>query len=125
MPEIFIHPSLAVRRSPIGGFGVFASAAIAANTEIERAYHILFPLNSDCLFDYRFNWPKKNKTHYSVALGFGSIYNHASDSNADWRTDLENKVFVFYTVRDVAADEELLINYGGAWWDRRNYKNQV
>ena len=58
---------------------------------------------------------------YAIVLGYGSIYNHANPANMLYRPDGEALELHFVAVRDIAAGEELTINYnahgGGAEWD--------
>jgi SET domain-containing protein len=44
-------------------------------------------------------------------LGYGSYYNHSKTPNVDWYTDEENRTFIFFALRDINREEELLINY--------------
>ena len=49
----------------------------------------------------------------AIALGFGSIYNHAVHANADFILDFENNTIDIVAIRDIAAGEEITINYHG------------
>lgn len=56
-----------------------------------------------------------------LALGYGSIYNHSSNSNVSFKTDGQS----FYVVanRDIEKDEELFTTYGdGSWFSDRGIK---
>ena len=48
-----------------------------------------------------------------IALGFGSLYNHTVWSNADFILDLENETIDIVALRDIAAGEEITLNYHG------------
>ena len=57
-----------------------------------------------------FTW---DDDHVAVALGFGSLYNHSYSPNAryeDWEPNKKRYV----AITDIAAGEEVTINYNGA-----------
>lgn len=66
---------------------------------------------------YVFGW---GEGATALALGYGSLYNHSYDPNATTvETDDE---LVITAVRDIAAGEEIFINYmgtatSGVWFD--------
>jgi hypothetical protein len=76
------------------------------------------------LIDYRFNWPQGNVEveKQVVCVGYGMLYNHSENPNANWRSNLENNTFEFYATRDISPDEEILVWYGDInyWSDGRN-----
>ena len=57
----------------------------------------------------------------AIVLGYGSVYNHDNPANMRYEADAGAQVLRFLAVRDIAADEELTVNYnalgGGAEWD--------
>ena len=78
------------------------------------------------LVDYFFNFNKEENT-LALALGFGSLYNHAVLSNAAYILDRETKTIRFYALVDIAAGTEICINYAGErgqefkeWFESRN-----
>jgi SET domain-containing protein len=114
---IFISNKIEVKPSPISGMGVFAKENIKSNEVIETCHFTIleksFQQIDNKLKEYVFSWPKifwGGKS--AVVWGFGSIYNHSRNNNADWLTDEENNVFKFFTVRDIKIGEEILTNYG-------------
>jgi SET domain-containing protein len=59
----------------------------------------------------------------AIALGFGSLYNHSADPNAECELVLEDQVLVFRALRDIAQDEEIRISYcdeADLWFDARD-----
>ncbi|WP_382321333.1 SET domain-containing protein [Hydrogenophaga sp. UC242_50] len=48
-----------------------------------------------------------------LALGWGSIYNHANSANMRFAADEKSEFLTFVAVRDIEAHEELTINYNG------------
>ena len=115
-----ISPSrkIVVKRVPRKGRGVFAVHDIAEGDEIERVPMLVLPLaevqgipNSGVLGNYAFSWGERGDK-VAIALGFGSVYNHAFDPNAMYR-DLPGQQKVFVARRDIGAGEEITINYNG------------
>ena len=98
-----------VRRIKGKGRGVFARADIAAETVIERVPMLIFSatvLEAE-LADYAFEWsPGK----VGLAMGYGSIYNHSFNPNAYYADD-GPQIKSYIALRDIAAGEEITINY--------------
>ena len=117
---IFISEKIEVKDSPIEGRGVFAKEDIEANEVIEKCHFTIleqsFPQIDNKLKEYVFSWPKTVWGGKSVVVwGFGSIYNHSKNNNADWVTDEENNLFKFFTIKDIKKGEEICTNYGEAY----------
>ncbi len=110
--------TLRLGSSALHGRGVFAGRAFAAGELLERAPVIalsaadLAHVDRTPLYDYYFAWASDDDG--ALALGLGSMMNHAVHPNAAWRARLEEKVIEFFALRDVAEGEELTIHYGGA-----------
>jgi hypothetical protein len=78
-----------------------------------------------------FNWGNLTKTQPSsaLALGYGSLYNHANPASLTYEAVLENQSMRYIATRDIKKGEELTINYnaGGGnnvsnkdnWFDQR------
>ena len=111
-----ILPALHIKDSPGKGRGVFTTEAIEARTLIEIAPVIVLP-EKDCelidksfLYNYYFLWGNKLK-NYAICLGYGSVYNHSYTPNCIYETYYEDEVMYFITLRDIAAGEEITVNY--------------
>lgn len=122
-----------VARSQIHGLGVFASEDIKKG-EVFEITPILDVVKSkeedlgkEFLYDYRFAYNKNGKTTKLVlALGYGSLYNHSKDPNANWKLNEVLDMFEFYAVRDIKSGEEVLIYYGNEeYWQARPHTNYV
>lgn len=105
-----------VRRSPGRGRGVFARKSIPHGTVIERVPVIVFPetdLEVDegvsAMYHYAFEWGRGT---VALALGYGSMYNHSYSPNARY-DDLPQRTKVFTAIKDIAAGEEITVNYNG------------
>jgi SET domain-containing protein len=117
---IFISEKIEVKSSQIGGMGVFAKQDIKAGETLEVSYFTTLTQNfsqiDNKLKEYVFSWPKNVWGGKSVVVwGYGSLYNHSRQNNADWDTDEENNVFKFFTIKDIKSGEEIFTNYGEAY----------
>ena len=64
------------------------------------------------LHDYYFTWGLEQK-QCAIALGFGSLYNHAKDSNAEYNLNLADETIEIIAVKNILIGEEITINYNG------------
>ncbi|MGB3799329.1 MAG: SET domain-containing protein [Lewinella sp.] len=107
-------PFIYVRPSPLGGRGVFTAQDIEEGTVVELAPVIILSaedrvtIHGTALHDYYFLWAGEGA---AIALGYGSLYNHASEGNLDFEMDYINDQIRFAAARQISAGEELLINY--------------
>ena len=108
--------SLYIKQSSGKGKGIFTSEPIKAGTLVEIAPVIVLPVKDSTLIDqsflynYYFLWGDAQK-NYAICLGYGSLYNHSYGPNCIYETYYEEEVIHFITIRDIAADEELTVNY--------------
>lgn len=111
-------PGLFVAQSEIGGRGVFAGLPISKGDTIEIAPVLVLPkeelsiIHRTSLHDYYFLWGEK-LDQCVIALGFGSLYNHAVSPNANFILDFDEKTIVFEAIKDIEAGQEVLVNYHG------------
>lgn len=69
------------------------------------------------LHDYIFEWRPDGKQWCCMAAGYVPIYNHAAPSNCEYEMDYEAATIKITTMREIAAGEELTINYNGDYDD--------
>lgn len=113
-----VLPSIFIANSDLGGRGVFTADTIPEGALIEISPVIV--LNGDDqshihqtkLHDYYFIWGKE-ENHCAIVLGYGSIYNHSYEPNAEYRPDFKNKTLDFFAFRPIEAGEEITVNYSG------------
>ena len=103
-----------VRQSAIHGLGVFCNHKIEKNETIEICPFLVFPQSPQeklpVFSNYSFCFPRSDVwTNHAFVLGYGSLYNHSEEPNADWYTTDNN--YTFFALRDMEPDEEILINY--------------
>ena len=109
-----------VDKSPIHGWGVFASQDIETGEIIEEVPVLELPINkgevTSLLIDYRFNWPQGVEWDKQVVgLGFASLYNHSNDANAYWVSDLEKNTF-----KKAVSDKRCLVPSDGFYeWKKK------
>lgn len=109
-----------VSTSKISGRGVFAAKNIRKGELIEVAPVILFSksqqyqIDATALGDYYFEWSKDD---FALALGHGSLYNHATDSNADYEIDIASQAIRFKALRSIKKGQEIFVNYNGEHGD--------
>jgi uncharacterized protein len=113
------------------GRGVFAARRFSPGETVEECPVVLFRKPYEVLHkelkSIVFHWPVPAgaAATQALALGYGSLYNHANPSNLRYETDVEALVLRMVAVRSIEPGEELTINYnadGGAevsdedWW---------
>ncbi|MES2646410.1 MAG: SET domain-containing protein-lysine N-methyltransferase [Bacteroidota bacterium] len=104
------------------GRGVYTEKAIPANTVIEIAPVIILnekdrkQVEETKLFYYIFEWGDDAKQGI-VALGYVSMYNHASPSNCEYEMDYKAETITIKTMRAIVPGEEITINYSAGWDD--------
>lgn len=128
----FARPLLAVRDSPGRGRGVFAAAPLASRATVAVS-PVLFFGDAEyeahgrhtALAGYTFLWRPPRGTPgelgargHALALGAGSLFNHAREPNTGWLCDFAERAIRYVALRDIAVGEELFISYApaGALW---------
>ncbi len=103
------------------GRGVFTDHKIPADTVVETAPVIVMShedrviLDKTLLHDYIFEWQPDGANMCCMAMGWVPLYNHSYSSNCEYFMNYEEETMYIQTVRDIAAGEELTINYSGDW----------
>ncbi|HKK73679.1 MAG TPA: SET domain-containing protein [Saprospiraceae bacterium] len=101
-----------------GGRGVFSTAFISKGTLIETCPVISMPkqarskLDQTMLHDYYFIWGEADQ-RCALVLGYGSLYNHDYQPNAEYEPDYQHDLLSFYARQDIKAGEEITVNYSG------------
>lgn len=125
-PDVYVKDTGTPR-----GRGVYAARPFGAGEVVEECPVVLFrkpyaALHKE-LKTIVFYWemPGGAAAAHALALGYGSLYNHANPSNLRYETGGEALILRVVAVREIQADEELTINYNaddGApvsdkeWW---------
>jgi SET domain-containing protein len=108
--------TIAVAPSMIHGLGVFSRRAFDAGEVIEVCPVVVCPvpdethLEQTAMRGLYFHW---TDDAVAVALGYGSLYNHAWEPNARYEPDVEAGVIRFLALDAIAVGEEITVNYTG------------
>lgn len=111
-------PHLYIESVKDKGRGVFTAKKIAKETLIETAPVVVMTaaerklLDQTLLHDYIFEWQGDK---CCMALGYIPVYNHSYNSNCEYFMDYDDNTMFIKAVREIAAGEELTINYNGDW----------
>lgn len=107
-----------MRPSPRHGRGVFATRQIRAGRLIEEAPVVVVPpvevahLKKTVLKEYGFLWEEDERA-VAVMLSVCSLCNHSYRPNATFDRRFAAGTVAFLARRDIAAGEEITINYHG------------
>lgn len=114
---------LLVRRIGPMGRGVFAARRFRKGEVIELCPVIPMETSEEkhlertVLRHYIFAWgPRQERP--CVVLGFGSLYNHSLDPNADFEQVRGRTQIKFFATRDIKKGEQIFIDYG---WEDQEY----
>lgn len=108
------NPNLVVIPSDIAGRGIITTESIHKGEIIEICPVIIIPekevslIHQTHLHDYYFSW---QNNECAICLGYGSIYNHARQPNADYKMDYKNQTIDFFCIKDIPAGEEITVSY--------------
>lgn len=112
-----------VQKSPISGLGVFATRDYTKDEIIEICPY----LQDTCktivvgkLKDYIFSADQYNGLKdCGMSLGYCPLYNHADKNKAFWHVNQENKLIYIIALTDITEGDEITINYGEPYWEKR------
>ncbi|WLR51935.1 SET domain-containing protein [Bacillus tianshenii] len=96
--------------------GVFATRNIAQGELIHEAPVLSYPneehdfIEQTRLADYAFEY---GENHSAILLGYGMLFNHSYQPNANYIIDFSSHTFKFFAYTNIKAGEEILINYNG------------
>ena len=100
------------------GRGVYTAVDIAQDSLIEVCQLIIIPvaelplIHKTVLHDYYFLWGE-DMQQAAIALGNGSLYNHALHPNANFILDIDRKTIDIVAIQDISAGSEITLNYHG------------
>ncbi|CEL51731.1 SET domain-containing protein 7 OS=Schizosaccharomyces pombe (strain 972 / ATCC 24843) GN=set7 PE=4 SV=1 [Rhizoctonia solani AG-1 IB] len=109
---------LIIRTTEGKGRGVFATAAISAQTLIDISPVLLFNAEEyahakhTVIDHYTFVWNNCGSSLMALPLGLGSIFNHAREPNVSYRLDKKAKTIEYTTTKQIDIGDELCIYYG-------------
>lgn len=110
------------------GRGVVARVGLAAGEILERSPVLPLALeDSECpgLNDYSLAWGEDvegglgEQKACAIGLGYLSLYNHSPAPNVTFDHHYDDNEISVLALRDIAAGEELTIDYGvPLWWEK-------
>jgi len=113
------HVYIAASKISGAGRGVFASTKIPKGSLIERCPVVVLPRRGDRarlrktdLVKYYFLWGK-DRDRAAICLGWGSIYNHSYEPNAEYSKLVEGDYMDFIALSDIEEGQEITVNYNG------------
>ncbi|EKD53833.1 MAG: hypothetical protein ACD_60C00149G0032 [uncultured bacterium] len=109
---------LFVKKYRLRGYGVFAGKTIRKGEKIEECYIIMTRGKDKALEDYYFDVKGKS----AILTGFGIIYNHSDDPNADYTFNLKKRIAIIKAERTIYKGEEIFLSYGDSWFKSRGLK---
>lgn len=111
-----ILPHLYIANTTDRGRGVFTAKAITKGEIIEICPLIILSekdkkiIHQTHLHDYYFDWGETEK-ECAIALGYGSIYNHDTNPNADYFMNHEDQSITVECIQDIEAGSEITFMY--------------
>ena len=99
-------PGLYILETESKGRGVYTSTSIPKGSLIEICPCILLStsdtqkIHETLLHDYYFLWDTEKKTSV-IALGFGSLYNHSRQPNAQFTLNYDDQTIVFVAIEEI------------------------
>ncbi|CAM4113662.1 SET domain-containing protein-lysine N-methyltransferase [Cytophagaceae bacterium 50C-KIRBA] len=134
-----LGPSAKIRTgsSQVHGMGIFSKEAIRKGELIEearllpikwRSYYVTEPTTLDYIWannKCQCEICKKHGYRIYVALGYGSLYNHANIPNTVQKLDFVAETMTIIAKIDIPANEEIFVSYGENYWLYRNLMKKV
>lgn len=116
------HPHLQIERVRGMGRGVFTGRSILVGQIIEVCPVVVLSEGTveaalGNLQMFVFKWGKA-QDRLAIALGYGSLYNHSADPNAEFVPRYAKGEIEFRALRPIEAGEQIFIDY---YWDESDY----
>lgn len=113
--KLYKHPYIFIKQSPEPRFGVFSSVFIAAKTILEECHYATIGdgLFNESLKGYTYNYESPSGVKKQIIpLGYGAIYNHNINSNAEWFIDYDRDLVIFVSTKNIFKGQQIYISYG-------------
>lgn len=122
-----VHPvKLAVRKSPLNGYGVFAREDIEEGEIVEEAVSVRTAYrNKDLVYpeirQMCYTYPcdcetcKYRGQNFLLSTGFIQVYNHDDDPDVRFEYLLIERIIRVIAMKRIPKDKEVFHNYGGTY----------
>lgn len=107
---------LLIIQTQLKGRGVACIQTIEKHSIIEVCPAIICDSESTALLhrshlhDYYFIWDAEEKTS-AIALGYGSLYNHSNEPNADFEVDYDSQSIIITALSQIESMQEITLDY--------------
>lgn len=118
MKKKLFQNKIVVKKSSTHGYGVFAEKNLKKGELIEECYVIISRGGDKKLEDYYFD----ARGRYALLTGYGIIYNHSDDPNADYVIHYKRRIAIIKAARPIRKGEEIFVSYGDEWFITRGIK---
>jgi len=113
--------ALEVKKSPLGGRGVYARRRFRKGEIVEVCP--LLEGDDDAWGTATTDYTFRKDDHSAIALGYGSLYNHKDDPSASYT--FAPTTMIVRANRTIRPGEEITVTYGDDWWTSRDHvKNE-
>ncbi len=120
MKKKLFQSKIQIQKSTTHGYGVFARKNFRKGEKIEECYIIVSRGGDRGLEDFYFDIKGK----YGIFTGFGIIYNHSEDPNADYFINVKRRLATIKAARKIRKGEEIFVSYGDDWFSSRGLKSK-
>ena len=114
--------NLYIKNSGKKGRGVFTKTLIHKGATIEVCPVVPLSktdikiIRETKLCHYWYSWSHNLKTGQCLVLGYGMIYNHSDQPNADFKSDMKNKTITYFATKNIPYGGEITVDYGVKLW---------
>lgn len=126
------HTKIRLGYSRVQGRGVFATEDITKGELIERCpmVPLAWRMNyhkDPVIWQYCFTQScpckecERHGGHFLMVLGYGQVYNHQNENNAEIQFDLKNSIADIKCVNPISTGDEIFVNYGEKYFKDRKY----
>jgi SET domain-containing protein len=120
MKKVLFQNAIYVKKSKLHGYGVFAAKTFRKGTIIEECYMIISRGGDKVLEDFYFDATKGKS---AILTGYGVIYNHSEDPNADYKLNIKRRLATIKATRTIHKGEEIFVSYGEKWFSSRGWES--
>lgn len=109
-----------VKKTSQKGRGIFAEVDFKKGDIIEVCQLILMDLKDvhGALEAYVYHYSGDTA---AIALGNGSLYNHAEDPNCEFYFNYTKKVLILRAIKSIKKGQEITLNYGYTEEEKKNF----